>query len=222
MRVPALQASIRALVVVLGLLRARHEVEEVAPPPSSASRGARGRRLGRGLDLQARRRGARGRRWRGPVQRHELPSGEELVGGRERRRRRGHDVELELVAVGLSRRRQGRGAVKREGIRRGRGHRCGSHCRGRRGMNARGGAARGSFKLARGAVGLVQRRRRPVASQRGVVSSTVSRKVPKIYERFRAVGSMAPPRRGIHTREERVYEATGVAANQTRPGAISR
>jgi hypothetical protein len=146
MRVPALQASIRALVVVLRLLGARHEVEEVAPPPPSAPRGARGRRLGRGLDLQARRRGARGRRGRRPVQRHELPAGEELVGGRERRRRRGHDVELELVAVGLShRRRQGRGAVEREGIRRGRGHRCGSHCRGRRGMNARGGVASGNL-----------------------------------------------------------------------------
>ena len=85
-------------------------------------------------------------------------------------------------------------------------------------MNARGGVASGNFKLARGAVGLVQRRRRwPVASQRGVVSSTVSRKVPKIYER-RAVGSMAPPRRGIHTREERVYEATGEGRQQIKRG----
>lgn len=104
MHVPELQTPVPALVAIIRLLGARHEVEEVTPPLPNASRDMRGHRLGRGLDLlQARRRGAQSRHGHDVEQRHELSAREDLVGGRERRR---HDVDqLELIVVVLSRRR---------------------------------------------------------------------------------------------------------------------
>lgn len=81
--------------------------------------------------LLARWRGAgkRGQLRRGREKRHDLPAGEELVGGGERGRCRG-DAELEVAALGVQRRwRQWRdGGVEGEEIRRGDGD-GGGHCR---------------------------------------------------------------------------------------------